>query len=75
MAPMFWLIYLQIMTAAALCALLILPAMASDNTVGNDMWTVAQNIIVGSIPGSREKSAPAWRYGVRVLKPENCGVM
>ena len=39
-------LYLQIMTAAALCALLILPAMASANAAGNDMWTVAQNIIV-----------------------------
>lgn len=38
-------VYVHTMTAVLLCAALALPAMAT-NAAGNDMWTVAQNIIV-----------------------------
>ena len=39
-------IYVQTMAALAMCAVLAVPAFAATNTSGNDMWTVAQNIIV-----------------------------
>ena len=39
-------LYVQTMTALAMCAVLAVPAFAATNTSGNDMWTVAQNIIV-----------------------------
>ena len=39
-------IYTGAMTAVVLCAALSLPAFAATNTSGNDMWTVAQNLIV-----------------------------
>ena len=39
-------VYIHTMAAVLLCAALALPAMAAANTSGNDMWTVAQNIIV-----------------------------
>ena len=32
--------------AVAMCAALTIPAFAATNTAGNDMWTVAQNIII-----------------------------
>jgi len=34
------------MTAVALCAALTVPALAATNAAGNDMWTVAKNIII-----------------------------
>ena len=39
-------VYIHTMAAVLLCAALTVPAMAATNTAGNDMWTVAQNIIV-----------------------------
>ena len=39
-------VYIHTMAAVLLCAALAMPAMAATNTGGNDMWTVAQNIIV-----------------------------
>lgn len=39
-------VYIHTMAAVLLCAALTVPAMAATNTAGNDMWTVAQNLIV-----------------------------
>ena len=39
-------VYIHTMAAVLLCAALATPAMAATNTSGNDMWTVAQNLIV-----------------------------
>lgn len=39
-------VYTGTVTALAVCAILIVPALAATNTSGNDMWTVAQDIIV-----------------------------
>ena len=46
MCPRLPRVYIHTMTAVLLCAALALPGMAAANTAGNDMWTVAQNIIV-----------------------------
>ena len=39
-------VYIHTMAAVLLCAALTVPAVAATNTAGNDMWTVAQNLIV-----------------------------
>ena len=39
-------IYTGTMTALTMCAILAVPDFAATNTSGNDMWSVAQNIIV-----------------------------
>lgn len=39
-------VYIGTMTALTMCAILAVPAFAATNASGNDMWAVAQNIIV-----------------------------
>ena len=39
-------LYIGTMTALTMCAVLAVPAFAATNTSGNDMWAVAQNVIV-----------------------------
>ncbi len=39
-------LYIGTMTALTMCAVLAVPAFAATNASGNDMWSVAQNIIV-----------------------------
>ena len=39
-------LYIATMTALTMCAVLAVPAFAATNASGNDMWSVAQNIIV-----------------------------
>ncbi len=39
-------VYIRTMTAVLLCAALTVPALAATNAAGNDMWTVAKNIII-----------------------------